>query len=284
VTPDQIDELGHMNVRWYGHKAVAGTQALCDELGLGRPQLTSMYTRHHHEQLVGASLEVRSAVLGGSDRLRFYHELRNRADDDLAATFVHEFDHPLIEAPTIELPDHGRPRSIRLDADIWQAVPALAEVQAKDLAMRLPRDVTTEDSLGAETVPLWLTSNLLWGGERPDPDVDWIQTLPDGRRVAFATMETRVAPARPVPVGARIQSFGAVVATTDKVSHSVNWAFDLDTSEPVAVHETVNLAFDLEARRSCLIPDAWREGRGARFHPEYAVTTERSPAADRTGE
>ena len=63
VTHDQIDELGHMNVRWYGANAVAATASLCERLGLGSPALHSTYTRHHHEQMEGNELEVRSAVL-----------------------------------------------------------------------------------------------------------------------------------------------------------------------------------------------------------------------------
>ena len=114
VTPDQIDDLGHMNVRYYGINASAGTKTLCERLGIARPPMRSSYTRHHHEQMEGADLVVRSAVIPGGERLRIYHELRNDADDDLAATFVHELDHPAIDAPAFELPAHGAPRSLSL--------------------------------------------------------------------------------------------------------------------------------------------------------------------------
>ena len=65
VTPDQIDDLGHMNVRYYGIKASAGTKTLCERLGIARPPMRSSYTRHHHEQMEGADLVVRSAVIPG---------------------------------------------------------------------------------------------------------------------------------------------------------------------------------------------------------------------------
>ena len=76
VTDDQIDELGHMNVRYYGQNAVAATHAMCERLGIAPVTLRSAYTRHHHEQMRGNQLEVHSELLGGSERLRFYHELR----------------------------------------------------------------------------------------------------------------------------------------------------------------------------------------------------------------
>jgi acyl-CoA thioesterase FadM len=144
VTPDQIDELGHMNVRYYGVNAGAATRSVCDELGLGRLPMRSGYTRHHHEQLEGADLVVHSAVIPGGERLRIYHELRNEADDDLAATFVHELDHPSIDAPAFELPAHGAPRSLSLDTDALASAPSLDQLHDLGLAMRKPGGIERE--------------------------------------------------------------------------------------------------------------------------------------------
>jgi len=270
VTPDQIDELGHMNVRWYGANAVAATEAMCRELGLGTPPLKSTYTRHHHEQMEGNNLEVRSAVLGGADQLRFFHELRNSANDDLAATFVHELEHPLVEMPTVELPDYGHPRSIDLAVDRLATTPSLDELRRRGLAIRLERSVDHEDSLGADIVPTWLANNLIWGGERPDDEESWIRDTADGDRVAFASMETRVRIARPVHVGTRIQSFSAAIAIGTKILHELNWVYDIDTDEPLAVAETIDLAFSIPNRRSREIPPEVREREVARLHEDLA--------------
>jgi len=270
VTPDQIDELGHMNVRWYGANAVAATTALCERLGIGEPALHSTYTRHHREQMEGNQLEVRSAVLNGGGPLRFFHELRNQANNDLAATFVHELDHPALETPGMTLPDYGNPRSIDLAVDRFTAAPSLAELRRRDLATRIERQVTTEDSMGPDVVPTWLTNNLLWGGERRDGVTDWIRDTDDGDRVAFASMETRLRVGRPVAVGTRIQSFGAVIALGAKIAHDLNWVFDLDTQELLAVAETVDLAFSIPNRRSREMPPEIREREEARLHPDLA--------------
>ncbi|MDB4818683.1 acyl-ACP thioesterase [Acidimicrobiales bacterium] len=270
VTPDQIDELGHMNVRWYGANAVAATTAMCERLGIGSPALHSTYTRHHHEQMEGNQLEVRSAVLAEGDHLRFFHELRNQANNDLAATFVHEVEHPLLEMPGIELPAYGQARSIDLGIDRLASAPSLDELRSRGLATRLERTVTTEDSMDADIVPTWLTNNLIWGGERPDGETDWIQDTADGDRVAFASMETRLRVHRPVAVGTRIQTFGAIIALGTKISHDLNWVFDLDTDELLAVAETVDLAFSIPNRRSREIPPEVREREEARLHPDLA--------------
>lgn len=261
VTPDQIDELGHMNVRWYGHSARAATAAMCDRLGLDMPTLVSAYTRHHHEQLQGNNLEVRSAILGGSRRLRFYHELRNQADDDLAATFVHELDHPGVEAPAIELPPYGLPRSIDLDIDRLATAPTLDRVRALNLAIRLERPVTDDDLH---------PNDLVWGGEPPDADTSWIHETPDGDRVASATMESRIWMHAFPEIGTRIQSFVANIHVGDKITHEVGWVFDMESREVVAAFEGVDLAFSIIQRRSVVMPPTVRERELERYHPELA--------------
>ena len=74
VTEDQIDHLGHMNVRFYAVNANAGTDAVLTDLPgwNGRPHVVhDLYTRHHREQLLGTRLVVRSAVVGvGADGRR----------------------------------------------------------------------------------------------------------------------------------------------------------------------------------------------------------------------
>ena len=271
VTDDQIDELGHMNVRYYGQNAVAATHAVFDRLGLGEPTLHSAYTRHHHEQMLGNELEVRSALLGGGDRLRLYHELRNRADDDLAATFVHELVHPAVEAPAIELPDHGRPRSLRLDTDGLATAPPLDQLVESGLAVRRPRTVNDEDTMGARTVPTWLANNLIWGGERLDEITEWIRTLPNGDRYAFVVMESRlwVRP-EPVPIGTPIQSFSATIEVGEKIERDISWSYDTSTGEPLAAIETVDLCFNMSERRSMVIPEQSRDRIDAGFRPEFA--------------
>ena len=90
VIPDQIDHLGHMNVRFYGEHARTGAEQLLASIGLVADDSRAVfgrdvYVRHHREQLVGAALEVRGGVLdASSDRIRLYEELVNREADEVA--------------------------------------------------------------------------------------------------------------------------------------------------------------------------------------------------------
>lgn len=265
VTPDQIDELGHMNVRWYGHSARSATAELCTRLGLPPIAILSAYTRHHHEQMEGSSLEVRSGVLaasgvpGGSSRLRFFHELRNSDDDDLAATFVHELDHPALETPNVALPKYGQPRTVNLALDRLDNGPSLAECRERDLATRLERQVTADDVH---------PNDLFWGGERPGGEASWIIETPEGERIASATMESRFWMREFPKVGTPIQSFVATILVGDKITHELGWVFDIGTETIVAAFEGVDLAFSITHRRSIAMPPEMREREMVRYHPD----------------
>ncbi len=292
VTPDQIDHLGHMNVRYYGAHARTGADGLLASIGLtsdahrvvvGR----DVYVRHHREQLVGAALEVRGGVLDASgDRVRLYEELVNPAADQVAATFVLSFEladparqeritiaEGIVEAAqeaTVPFPEHGRPRSISLDEDPTARPPSLEIVRERGLAIRQVRligdDVEADDD---GFVSSTVVGELMWGGD-PVPGAEFrpLEPLPDGHEMGFATMESRASWARPARRGDRVQSFGAELDIQAKTMLSRHWLFDIDRAELIAVFSVLNLAFDTTARRAVAIPDAVRGRIGRRLHPD----------------
>jgi acyl-CoA thioesterase FadM len=277
VTDDQIDHLGHMNVRYYAANARAGTDAVLGSLGVARPadaDVFDMYTRHHREQLVGSELAVRSGVLGAdATGIRIYHELVNATSGDLAATFVHRVRStaPVDHLDTIEIPTHGRPRSIDLGA--VAATPSLDTLHERELAMRAPRAIGPDDTDGAPSVPTDLVPMLIWGGTPPDgAEHELIHSGPDGQKVGWATMETRIGIVRLPDLGTRIQSFGATTAIADKTTQMSMWAFDVDTGDLLVSFELVSVLFDIDARRAMSIPDDLRVAHVANFHPDLGPT------------
>ncbi|MGA9278515.1 thioesterase family protein [Ilumatobacter sp.] len=277
VTEDQIDHLGHMNVRYYAVNAGTATRALLAELGWDRAaevEAFDMYTRHHREQLLGTHLEVRSGLLGAdTEAIRIYHELANAETGDLAATFVYRVrtDGPLDHLDTIDLPAHGTPRSIDLDASI--AAPRLETVDELGLAMRAPRVLDAADTDGSRTVPLHLAPMLIWGGTPSDGSEHvLVHTGPNGEKVGWATMETRIGVNRLPEVGTRIQSFGATTAIADKTTQMSMWAYDVDSGELLVSFEVVSVLFNIDARRAMSIPDDMRAGHAANLHPELGAS------------
>jgi len=276
VTEDQIDHLGHMNVRYYAANARAGTDAFLAELGRAQPgdaDVFDMYTRHHREQLLGTELEVRSGVLGAdADSIQIYNELADAATGGLAATFIHRVrssaDAPLDHLDTVTLPAHGTPRSIDLSASL--SAPSLATVDDLDLAVRIPRTLVRDDMGGSDTVASDMVPMLIWGGEAAGDDEHLlVHEGPNGESVGWATMETRIGIVRLPEIGTRIQSFGATTAIADKTTRMAMWAYDLDTGDLLVSFEVVSVMFNIGARRAMSIPDDLRAEHVAKLHPEF---------------
>jgi acyl-CoA thioesterase FadM len=290
VTDEQIDHLGHMNVRFYGVNAQAGTAALLgtlvdpDTVTL-RP--VDIYTRHHREQLLGAKLVVRSGVIDAqTDAIRLYHELANEETGALAATFVHRLraESPngdplalppdLVErarAAVVAIPEHGATRSISLGTNPITSAPDLETLRDRDLAMRKVRTIGADecDADGA-----YIRSNapmLTWGGEpvhRRMPEM--IHVGPNGEQMGWASMETRMVINRLPRRGDQIQSFSAVIGLADKTSHRIQWAYDTDRGDLLTTFEVVNLAFDISARRPMSIPRGLADIEQTVFYEDLA--------------
>jgi acyl-CoA thioesterase FadM len=290
VTEDQIDHLGHMNVRFYAVNANAATRAVLADLPgwEGRPHVVhDIYTRHHREQLLGTDLEVRSAILGVDEHdLRIHHELAAVDTGVLAATFVHRLS-PLdadsqptpVPAAALEAardqadpaPEHHGTRTISLDCDLLADAPSLETVLERNLCMRQPRAVGRDECDEQGRYRLEMIPALTWGGKPIDGDMsDVLHETSDGRLMGWASMETRVQVGQMPTVGDRIQSFGATVALHDKVTHRVHWAFDLERGHLLNAFESVSMAFDIRGRRPMSIPERYREREQQRTQPDLA--------------
>jgi acyl-CoA thioesterase FadM len=291
VTADQIDHLGHMNVRFYGAHARQGAERLLASLGLAADDghilvQRDSYVRHHREQLVGSPLEVRGGVLDATpDRIRLYEELVNPQTNDIAATFVLAFEvadrptreHRAIDDAVVEraasspvsLPEHGRPRTLTVDDDPSRDAPSLELLRDLDLALRQVRAIDASECDDDGFVLALGVPVLVWGGEpMPNRQFRPLEELADGAQMGFATMETRATWARLPRVGDRIQSFGAELDVQAKTMYGRHWLFDVDRADLLGVFSVVNVAFDTTARRAIVIPDAVRRRVTERLHPE----------------
>lgn len=292
VTEDQIDHLGHMNVRFYGINAHAATRSVLGALP-GWPDglylVHDAYTRHRREQLLGTPLLVRSGFLGADrDGLRIHHELVPADAEGLAATFVHNVcpageDGQRLPVPdavidaaraaTIEPLEYAAPRTINLALDPLAEAPPLELVQERRLEVRKPRRITAEECDERGYFRPEATMMLLWAGELPDHVQGWGPDLyegPDGELMGWAVMETRVQLGSSLRVGTLIQSFAATIAIHERATHRMSWCFNLDTGEVLCAFESVDVAFDTVARRTMVIPDDFRHRYQASLQADLA--------------
>jgi len=112
---------------------------------------------------------------------------------------------------------------------------------------------------------------LVWAGEPVGGRFpEMLHEGPNGERMGWASMETRIVTRRLPRLGDRIQSFSAVIGLADKVMHNIMWAYDVDREELLVTFEVVNLAFDIGARRPMQIPDHIRAIQAAQLHADLA--------------
>lgn len=294
VDADQIDQLGHMNVRFYGIHALAGTRELIARLGMftqadatagSQVRFTDLYTRHYLEQLEGSPLEVWGGVLSDDESaVQMYFELRNPEREVLGATFVFKVELQDMETNThiflssevrraaeearIEWPKHGKPRSVDLDSA--PQVLSMADVQGKKLEAREIRVIEEKncDSSGLYNINSF--QDLVWGSEGISEDNDWLSTLKNGDRMGWATMESRCTLYQLPRAGTRIQSFRATVEVNQKAQHERFWVFNIDDGTLLCSASFVDVAFNINTRRAIEVPDAQRKKLKEFLCPELA--------------
>ena len=291
VEPDQIDQLGHMNVRFYGVHALAGARELVTSLGLPgaggtfRIAFTDLYTRHYLEQLEGSPLEVWGGVLDVWETdVRMYFELRNPAREEIAATFVFTVQHqdadshaprPITDAITsaatqavVAWPEHGRPRSI--DLDVTPRALSTKEIASIHLSGRAARVIAEKDCDSNGVFRVESFQDLVWGSEGISEDNDWLRTLENGEQMGWATMESRCTLFELPKVGAKVQSFSAPVKISRKAQQERFWVYDIGREVLLCSASFVDVAFNINTRRAIEIPDFERERLGKEIRLDLA--------------
>lgn len=289
VPREEIDQLGHMNVRFYGVRAIAATRQLADDLNLVtgagkdvRLVFTDLFTRWFREQLEGAPLEVWGGVLDASEtKIRVYQQLINADTGELSASFAHSlelqnaatgevvpFAPDVVDAglaARVEWPEQSRPRSIDLEHD--PKLLTLDEAKSRGLSTWGSRTIDPDECGKDGYFDSKFFFNLVWGREDDEDDDDWLQEH-EGRRFGWASLESRGTLFRLPRAGDRIQSFGAVVDIGAKTRNEKFWVFDLDRGDLLCTAQIVNAAFDIGARKALVIPDKQRSELEARHHPD----------------
>jgi acyl-CoA thioester hydrolase len=303
VQPAEIDHLGHMNVRFYAERSQRANTALLAELGLEpdaergvRLTQTDSYTRYQREQFAGATLAVNGGVLGAdAGGVRTYYELANPANGEIAATFLitsaftdresgesaglPDSVQAAANAQRIELPAHGRPRTIdmgppRIDLAFDDVAARIAEDPDDPMSRRsewvVPPEACDEHGVLADL------GAMMFGGFRAPTAEEMRQFGPmtfqtdEGHRIGWASLETRMVRVSSARAGDALCSLGAEIGLHHKVRHTRRWLFNTTTGRLVTLNDNVNIALDLDARRAIDIPASLRKSIQARHVPEFA--------------
>ncbi len=301
VLPEEIDSLGHMNVRHYMTRMELANRALMAELGIGEGapaasflRRTDTYTRFRREQFEGATLHAIGGLLGfGEWGMRSYVEIKNPDTEDVAAAFIVTtalidsatrralpMPMPATSAIRVEVPDFARPRSLSLDA-------ANTPVSLEELETRVPdtefggtvsgrRELTLEPPDVDESGWLRQDVELMFlpfarmaqePGVTPGPPV---YEASDGRRIGWAVMETRTQSFGQPRLGDELIYFSADLALEEKSRTSRRWVLDRRSGQLLGIHDMVGVCLDLDARRAIPWPDETRDEIERHLQPDLA--------------
>jgi acyl-CoA thioester hydrolase len=282
VKPWHIDEMGHMNVRYYVAIAMEALTGLAGALGMPRAFSAgagaTLLVREHHvrflrEARVGAPLHMRCAVLQmGETDARLLQVLFHSESGEPAAALVTRV-------------EHVTPRDLRPFA--WaQSARELAKplmVAAPDYA--LPRGLSGEpaasrarltaaDALGLSLAASGALTPLecdAFGRMRPDHLLERISNgLPHmltplrpaldqalsqlAGKLGGATVEFRALYHRWPGAGDSLTLRSGLGALTPKARRLVHWLLDPVTGQAWASAEMIVLFFDLNARKAMQPP------------------------------
>lgn len=292
VLPEEIDSLGHMNVRFYMSRMEAANQVLIKELGVSvataKPSYlrrVDTYTRFLREQFEGATLHTKGGVLEFTESgMRSYVEISNPETEAVAATFIVTtqltdstnrnplpFDTnstTIADASRIDVPGYAQPRSLSLGpvnnrvtlAELDAVIP---DVEGTGM-MSGRRQTTVEDDDVDATGWLHKNTEVMFlpfmkmaqvDGVPPGPPVF---TTADGQRVGWAVMETRTLVYSQPRLSDTLSYFNTDIAVEEKSRLSRRWAFNATSGELLGISDNVGLCIDLDARRAIAWPEEIR--------------------------
>ncbi len=305
VTPEEIDSLGHLNVRFYLTRLDRANTKLLGALGLCEAELdrrhatlrrVDTYSRFRREQFEGAELAVHGGIVGCvGDQVRCYFEIRNSVTEQVAANFVTgtvmsdvasrqpielpESMRQVNERYSVRIPRDAVPRSLSLDPPRTD-VPfdrLMAEVgESTEFGMTGRREGTIEaedcgpDGLLRDDVELMFVMfrrqvNAADAKSFGPP----VLYTDEGHRFGWAMLETRNVDLGRPRAGDVIVWIGADVAIAEKSRQSRRWAFVKSTGQLLSIHNSVGVAMDLDARRAIAIPRSIRRAMERHYLPQY---------------
>ncbi|MBT5196337.1 MAG: thioesterase family protein [Gammaproteobacteria bacterium] len=290
VQPEEIDALGHMNVRYYMTRVDQANRSMLAEMGIQEEpgkaiRRLDTYTRFHREQFAGATLHTLGGLIAvaGSDESREvngYFEIRNPDNNQVAASFilrsclidvssqqVLDITANSVNNDTSEyrvlVPEHGMPRSLSLNDPARISLEELEAVVGDDptpgmMSGRRKNVVHADDcdSDGRlrEEVDLMFVLHRPTTGDENELGGPPVMRDSEGRRYSWAMIETRsVVWHRPME-GEIVLSIGADIANGEKWRQSRRWMFAEKTGLLLGISDSVGLCIDLDARRSIPMP------------------------------
>ncbi len=263
----ECDQMGHMNVQFYGAKFDAAETVLLRRLGLDvvahpRRAMTDQIT-FRKEARVGAALWVQSAVIGvdhAGAALRLRHVMHHAPSGDVAATVDATVGHlppAVLAAAEARLLD---PETVAAPA--LPELPAPADGVSLERAKALGLVETGISAVGTgELRPGGFIGRKAFIGRLSEAvghliagDAMSAEAL-RARHIGSAALDYKIRWAAPVEAGDVVVLRSGASGTVGRTLRFFHWMLDEASGEAVATVEIVAVYFDMKARKAIAVPD-----------------------------
>jgi acyl-CoA thioester hydrolase len=253
VAVSECDGMGHMNVGYYGTKALQGLAGLTFELGLrpGALRIREQNTRFLREARAGAALYLTGGFLSFDEGDCVAFMRLRHISGEVAAGYRLKLDWPVAAASRAQAffspaPEEVMPRGTP-DVPLVGGA-SLARARALGMVRAALFQVTAADcdeaGLRDDVMMVRISeaiAHLFGGGPPGAPDAEG--------RMGGVTLEQRQVIARRPSAGDRVEIRSGVAAWEGRVRRTVHWLLDPHTGEAFVRIETLVAAFDLTRRR-----------------------------------
>jgi acyl-CoA thioester hydrolase len=295
----ELDDMGHMNVRFYVSRAVEGLVGFAHALGLPhafRPGAEStLLVREHHirfmrEARARAPLHMFAGVIEMQEtQARILQLLIHSNTGEIAAAFQTVVAHATTRD---ERPFPWSPQALELAEALHVEVPASAAPRSLALAPFESRASLPEaDRMGLMRLGTGAVGPQdcdVFGRMRPDLFIGRVsdgvprmahlfrQTVVDSApeppaNVGGAVLEYRLAHLAWPRAGDRFEIRSGVAGVDARAQHMVHWMLDPDTGKAWGTSVAVAISLDLDARKIIPISDEARERIRSRITPGLAL-------------
>ena len=287
VRPWHIDEMGHMNVRYYLSIAAEAMTGFASVLGMPRAfaqdaTATLRPREHHvrylHEARLKNPLHMECAILEMSeDQATILQVLFHSATGQPSAAITTRVEHvtrgeqrpfpfskatrQLAEHLFAEAPDYAKPRGLIGPSKLGDASLAQAEklgMKPTGAGALMPDAADVFGRMPPEHLLERISQAMAHQLDRASLPIKELAPNMEGR-LGGATVELRQTYHRLPRVGERMELRSGLSDLTTKVARLSHWLLDPTTGEPWAEAEMLTVNLDLEARKAVDLPEPLME-------------------------
>ena len=255
----ECDEMGHMNVRFYGAKIEEALTGLLADQSAPIAPVAAHHIRYLRECRAGTPLRILGGALTRGRAPRLYFEVQDSSSLQPRASFVTRLHDAadLPPGPCIDMPAHGAPRGLPDTSP--RANPSLADADQAGLVeitrtIIQPHQIDATGAVRPHQVIGMISDGVASLMRRINPERGQHDSNLGG-----AALEQRVFIRAQARAGDPVTVRSGIVEAGEKTMRIVHWLLNRRTGEAFATSEVIAVTFDLTARRAVPLPEEARD-------------------------